>query len=111
VVDTATDTITQTIALDGHEQAAQIARYSPDGRHLVVTSMDAALATILDSRLGTQRLLRLGQGPMNMAFHPDGRTVLIANQNEGTLALCDLERAEVLRTVQAAEGVEALSFF
>ena len=48
---------------------------------------------------------------MNMAFHADGRTVLIANQNEGTLAVCDLERAEVLRTVRAGVGVETLSFY
>jgi len=28
-----------------------------------------------------------------------------------TLAVCDLERAEVRRTVRAGVGVEALSFF
>ncbi len=111
VVDTATDEVASTIPLDGHDKAAQIARYSPDGRHLVVTSVDAPLATIFDATLKTQRLLRLGQGPMNMAFHADGRTVLIANQNEGTLAVCDLGRAEVRRTVRAGVGVEALSFF
>ena len=111
MVDTATDDITATLPLDGHDRAAQIARYSPDGRYLVVTSVDAPLATVFDAGLKTQRLLRLGQGPMNMAFHPDGRTVLIANQNEGTLCVCDLDRAEVLRTVRAGIGVEALSFF
>lgn len=111
VVDTATDEVVSTISLEGHDKAAQVARYSPNGRHLIVTSVDAPLATIFDAGLGTQRLLRLGQGPMNMAFHADGRTVLIANQNEGTLAVCDLDRAEVLRTVRAGVGVEALSFF
>jgi DNA-binding beta-propeller fold protein YncE len=111
VVDTATDEVVSTIRLEGHEKAAQIARYSPDGRHLVVTSIDAPLATIFDAEFKTQRLLHLGQGPMNMAFHGDGRTVLIANQNEGTLAVCDLERGEVLSTVRAGVGLETLSFF
>ena len=111
VVDTATDEIVAAVPLEGHDKPAQIARYSPDGRHLVVTSVEAPLATVFDTSLKTQRLLRLGQGPMNMAFHPDRRTVLIANQNEGTLSVCDLERAEVLRTVRAGAGVEALSFF
>jgi DNA-binding beta-propeller fold protein YncE len=111
VVNTVTDEVVSTIALEGHEKAAQIARYSPDGKYLVVTSIDAPLATIFDAGLKTQRLLRLGQGPMNMAFHENGRTVLIGNQNEGTLAVCDLEQAEVLRTVRAGVGVEALSFF
>ena len=103
--------VESTIGLEGHEKAAQVARYSPDGKYMVVTSIDAPLATIFDAGLKTQRLLHLGQGPMNMAFHGDGRTVLIANQNEGTLAVCDLERAEVLRTVRAGVGVETLSFF
>ena len=111
VVDTATDEVVSTTELQGHEKAAQIARYSPDGRYLVVTSFDAPLATVFDAGLATQRLLRLGQGPMNMAFHPDGRTVLIANQNDGTLAVCDLERAEVRRTVRAGAGIETLSFY
>ena len=40
-----------------------------------------------------------------------GSSGLIANQNEGTLAVCDLDRAEMWRTVRAGVGVEALSFF
>jgi len=46
-----------------------------------------------------------------MAFHEDGRIVLIGNQNEGTISVCDLEQAEVIQTVRAGVGVEALSFF
>jgi YVTN family beta-propeller protein len=111
VVDTATDEVRATIALDGHEQAAQIARYSPDGSYLVVTSFEEPLATVFSADLASQTLLHLGRGPMNMAFHEDGETVLIANHNEGSLAVCNLARGEVLRTVQAGVGVEALSFF
>ena len=61
VVDTATDEVVATIGLEGHEKAAQIARYSPDGRYLVVTSVDAPLATIFDAELKTQRLLHLAE--------------------------------------------------
>jgi DNA-binding beta-propeller fold protein YncE len=111
VVDTATDEVVGNVILKGHEKAAQIARYSPDGKYLVVTSFDAPLATIFDAKLQTQKLLQLGIGPMNMAFHPDGHTVLIANHNAGSLSVVDLERAEVLRTVPAGVGVEVLSFY
>jgi DNA-binding beta-propeller fold protein YncE len=48
---------------------------------------------------------------MNMAFHPDGRTLLTANHDAGRLAVVDLEQAEVLRTVPAGVGVETLSSF
>ena len=111
VVDTKRDEIVRTVQLEGHEKAAQIARYSPDGRYLVVTSFDAPLGTIFDAKLETQRLLQLGRGPMNMAFHADGRILLTANHNAGSLAVVDLEQGEVLRTVPAGVGVETLSFY
>jgi DNA-binding beta-propeller fold protein YncE len=111
VVNTATDEVDSTIALEGHEQAAQIARYSPDGRYLVVTSFPAPLATIFDAKLKTQKLLQLGAGPMNMAFHPNGRTVVIANHNAGSLSVVDLEQGHVLRTIPAGVGIETLSYF
>ncbi|WP_082771647.1 YncE family protein [Burkholderia sp. PAMC 26561] len=111
VVDTSTDVVTRTIALDGHAKPAQIARYSPDGRYLVVTSFEEPLATIFDADLGRQRIVHVGNGPMNMAFHADCKTVLIANQNEGSLCIVDLDAAEVLRSMPVGEGVETLSFF
>jgi DNA-binding beta-propeller fold protein YncE len=111
VVDTASDEVSSTIRLDGHQKAAQIARYSPDGRHLVVTNFEEPLATVFSGDLESQALLHLGQGPMDMAFHEDGETVIIANHNDGSLAVCDLERGEVVRTVEAGVGIETLSFF
>jgi DNA-binding beta-propeller fold protein YncE len=111
IVDTVSDKVVRTIRLEGHEKAAQIARYSPDGKYLIVTSYDAPLGTIFDAKLETQKLLQLGRGPMNMAFHPDGRILLIANHDAGSLAVVDLEQAEVLRTVPAGVGVETLSFY
>ncbi|MGI4857550.1 MAG: hypothetical protein ACRYHA_11695 [Janthinobacterium lividum] len=41
----------------------------------------------------------------------DGKTVLIANQNEGSLCVVDLDAADVPRSIPAGEGVETLSFF
>ena len=109
-MDTATDEVVRTVQLIGHEKAAQIARYSPDGKYLIVTSYDAPLGTIFDAKLETQKLLQLGRGPMNMAFHPDGCTLLTANHDAGSLAVIDLERAEVIRTVPAGVGVETYPF-
>ena len=111
VVDTASDEIVQTVRLEAHRKPAQIARYTPDGKYLIVTSHEQPLATVLDPAFKNQRRLKLGKGPMNMAFHPDGRTLLIANHDAGTIAVVDLEKAEVLRTVEAGRGCEVLSFY
>lgn len=111
VVDTARDEIVRTIRLSGHQEPAQIVRYAPDGRHVLVTSHDEGLGTLLTADLGTQRSLRLGKEPMDMAFHPDGRTVLVGNQGDGTITVLDLERAAVRMTVEAGAGVEVLAFY
>jgi DNA-binding beta-propeller fold protein YncE len=111
LVDTQTDEVTRVVELKGLTKAAQIARYSPDGGYLVVTSYDEPLATIFNADLSSQHVVQLGRGPMNMAFHQDGRTVLIGNQDDGTIAVVDLELAEVSRALPAGEGVETLSFF
>ncbi|MCK8788098.1 hypothetical protein M0638_27455 [Roseomonas sp. NAR14] len=111
VVDTARDAVVGTVRLSGHRQAAQIARYAPDGRHLVVTSHDEGLGTILGADLDTQRTVPLGREPMDVAFHPDGRTALVGNQGDGTITVLDLEHAAVRLTVAAGAGVEVLAYY
>jgi DNA-binding beta-propeller fold protein YncE len=111
IVDTATDVVLRAVRLAGHAQAAQIARYSPDGRYLVVTSHNEAIGTVLSSDLGTQRSFLLGRDPMDMAFHSDGRTALVGNQGDGTISVLDLKQGIVQRTVLAGDGVESLAFF
>ena len=111
VVKTSEDVLHSTVQLEHHRKAAQIVRYSPDGRFIVVTSHDEAIGTVLRSNLTDQRKIRLEKGPMDMAFHPDGKTVLIANQDAGSISVVSLDTAEVLQTFEAGRGVETLSFF
>jgi DNA-binding beta-propeller fold protein YncE len=111
LIDTAQDELVRTIGLEHYEKAAQIVRYSPNGCFVVVTSHEEPLGTILRADLNEQRTIQLGKGPMDMAFHPDGRTVVIANQNDGTISVVDLPEGEVLRTVDAGAGIESLSFY
>ena len=111
VINTAQDTLHSTVQLEHHRKAAQIVRYSPDGRFIVVTSHDESVGTILGGDLRGQRKIRLEKGPMDMAFHPDGKTVLIANQDAGSVSVVNLETAEVVETFSAGKGIETLSFF
>lgn len=111
ILDTADDAIVRTVALTGNTGPAQIARFSPDGRHLVVTSVDEDVATILDADFVVRATVRVGREPMDMAFAPGGRTVLIANQGDGTLTEIDLAAARVTRVVKAGRGVETLAYY
>ena len=112
VVDPATRSVTAKVPLTGHTQPAQIVRYSPDGRYLVVTSLAGGLASIFEGGPhGRQRTVRTGAAPMDMAFHPDGRRVVIGNQGDGTLSVIDLVDARELQRPAAGRGVECLSFY
>ena len=48
---------------------------------------------------------------MDMAFHPDGYTALVGNQNDGTITVLDLDHASVTGTLRVGEGVELLAFY
>ena len=111
VIKTSEDVLHSTIQLEHHRKAAQIVRYSPDGRFIVVTSHDQGIGTILNASLRDQRKIHLEKGPMDMAFHPDGETVLIANQDAGSVSVVNLNTAEIVKTLKVGRGIETLSFF
>ncbi|MBI4274609.1 MAG: hypothetical protein HY659_07915, partial [Rhizobiales bacterium] len=69
VIDPKTDRIVHEVKLNGHREAAQIARYSPDGRYLLITSLKEGVVTLLNAELSEQKTFRVGEGPMDAAFH------------------------------------------
>lgn len=111
ILDTGDDSIVRTVSLTGNSKPAQIARYSPDARYLVVTSVDEDLATILNGDLTIRATVPVGRQPMDMAFAPDGQTVVIANQGDGTLSVIDLPSGRVQRVVHVGDGVETLAYY
>ena len=41
---------------------------------------------------------------MDMAFHPNGETVLIANQDAGSVSVVNLDTAEIVETLEVGQG-------
>lgn len=78
---------------------------SPDGETVIFVDAQEPQILVVDTASDEVRSTIRLQGTRRW------ETVLIANQNEGSLAVCSLMRGEVLRTVQAGVGVETLSFF
>jgi YVTN family beta-propeller protein len=111
LVDTARDVPVDEVELKDHPRGAQIARYSPDGNHLLVTSSRAGLATLLDPDFRRQTTFQTGVGPMDSCFHPDGERCFIANQRDGTVTIVDLKERRVSGSFNAGIGCETLGFF
>jgi DNA-binding beta-propeller fold protein YncE len=109
LIDSASFAIVRTVPLDGVAQPAQIARYSPDGRILLVTSLRSATATLIDSTFDRQTTLAVGLQPMDGTFHA-GR-LFVACQGDGSVHVIDLATRRVSQRFEAGVGCETLAFF
>jgi DNA-binding beta-propeller fold protein YncE len=98
-----------TVPLDGVPEPAQIARYSPDGRILLVTSLRSATATLMDSTFSRQTTVAVGRQPMDGAFHEGA--LFVACQGDGSVHVIDLATRQVSHRFEAGVGCETLAFF
>ena len=108
LIDTRSFAVTATVPLEGVPEAAQIARFSPDGETLVVTSLRSATATLMDGTLSRQTTLAVGLQPMDMAFR-DG-ALFVACQGDGSVHVIDLKSRHVAHRFDAGVGCETLAF-
>ncbi|WBO21315.1 YncE family protein [Sphingomonas abietis] len=99
------------IPLEGHRKPCQVVRLSPDGRQLIVIGDHEPVVSLIDLESRAQRAIGVGAKPMDGGFHPDGRTFLLANEEDGTVSEIDLAAGLVRRTVRVGEGCETLAYF
>jgi YVTN family beta-propeller protein len=101
--------IVETVRLENVPEPAQIARYSPDGDVLLVTSVRSGTATLIDPAFRRQTTIAVGKQPMDAAFH-DG-LLFVACQGDGTVHVIDGAAARVAHRFLAGVGCETLAFF
>lgn len=113
VIDTATDKVTGHIAIADAKRGLWRARYSPDGKRLLVSSSAENTVHVLDAQNpgGAQHTIKTGRTPFGIAFTPDSRTALIGNHGDGSVDVLDLQTLQLVRNFKAGAGIEALSFF
>jgi WD40 repeat protein len=109
VIETATLEIVKRLPLDRVPEPGQIARYSPDGLLLLVTSMRSNTATLIDASFHHQTTLAVGRQPMDGAFRED--KLFVACQGDGTIHIIDLETRQVSQRFAAGVGCETVAFF
>jgi DNA-binding beta-propeller fold protein YncE len=109
LLDAGTLEIARTVRLEGVPEPAQIARYSPDGGVLFVTSLRSATATLIDPTFTEQTTLSVGRQPMDGAFH--GRLLFVACQGDGSIHVIDLRTRRVAQHFAAGVGCETLAFY
>ncbi len=95
--------------LEGVAKPAQIARYSPDGELLVVSSLNSDTLSLVHVSSGRQTAIRVGSQPMDFVFR--GEAIFVGCQGDGTIHVVDAPRRRHKHGFKAGAGCESVGFF
>jgi DNA-binding beta-propeller fold protein YncE len=109
VIDTAAGKVVREVVLEGAEKPAQIARYSPDGKLLVVSNLNSNMLHIIDASFDAKKSVPVGSQPMDFAFRGD--ELFVGCQGDGSMHVIDIPSARVKQSFQAGTGCESVGFF
>ncbi|MBX6329588.1 MAG: hypothetical protein IRY89_13540 [Pseudolabrys sp.] len=99
----------RTLPLEGVPKPAQIARYSPDGELLVVSSLNSDTLSLIHVSSGRQTAIRVGHQPMDFAFRDDA--IFVGCQGDGTIHVVDAAHRRHKHSFKAGAGCESVGFF
>ena len=109
LIDAEKGAVTRSVPLEGVPKPAQIVRYSPDNRLIVVTSVHSGTASLIDPSFRQQTAIKVGKEAMDMAFRGD--ELFVACQGDGSVHVIDIPGRRHKRSFQAGTGCESLGFF
>jgi len=109
LIDTAKGIVRREVRLDGVPKAAQIARYSPDDKLVVVSSLNSNMVSIIDASFGAQTAIGVGSQPMDFAFRGD--ELFVGCQGDGSMHVIDIPKRQHKQSFQAGSGCESVGFF
>jgi len=111
VLDSNKHRLVKTLPLPGHKKSSQLVRFSEDGSLLVVIGDEEPVISLFDGELNPLGQVKVGNKPMDGCFSPDNQTLLIANEDDGTLSVIDIATLNVIATPAVGRGCEVLSYF
>lgn len=109
LIDTAAGKVTREVRLEGVPKAAQIVRYSPDDRLVVVSSLNSNMVSLIDASFGAQTAVPVGLQPMDFAFRGD--ELFVACQGDGSMHIIDIPNRRHKGSFKAGTGCESVGFF
>jgi YVTN family beta-propeller protein len=109
VIDVASEKVVREVPLEDAPKPAQIARYSPDGKRVIVSNLNSNMLHIIDASFATQKAVPVGSQPMDFAFRGD--ELFVGCQGDGSMHVIDVPAAKVKQSFQAGTGCESVGFF
>jgi DNA-binding beta-propeller fold protein YncE len=109
MIDTAKGSVARTLPLEGVPKAAQIARYSPDDKLLVVSSLNSNMVSLIETSSGAQTAVPVGDQPMDFAFR--NGEIFVGCQGDGSMHVIDIAARRHKQSFKAGTGCESVGFF
>lgn len=109
LIDVASERVTETVPLKDVPKPAQIARYSPDGSLLGITSLHSDTVSLIGPSFHEQTAVKVGSQPMDMAYRGD--ELFVACQGDGSVHIVDIPARRWKSSFKAGTGCESLGFF
>ena len=112
VIETATDTVSTTIALPRGSALADIA-ISPDGQRAYVTSLILGAVIVIDTSSNTElgTPITVGSSPLGLAVTPDGKEIYVTNNDQlGSVSVIDAGSSSVVATLSSMAYPFAVAF-
>jgi YVTN family beta-propeller protein len=109
LIDTETGQVRQEVRLKDVPKAAQIARYAPDNSLIGVTSLNSDTVSLIDPSFREQTAIKVGNQPMDMAFHGD--ELFVPCQGDGSVHVIDIANKRHKTSFKAGKGCESLAFY
>ncbi len=109
LIDTTAGRYTREVQLEGIPKPAQIARYSPDGRLVAVSSLNSDMVSIMDASFGAQAAIPVGSQPMDFCFHGD--ELFVGCQGDGSMHIIDIPNRRHKGSFKAGTGCESVGFY
>lgn len=107
VIDTATNTVVGTVALQNTESVA----LAPDGAHVYITSPLSQTMSVVDTATNTVvNTIPLGFEGFNVGITPDGARAYVINPNGASISVIDLATNTVIETIAVGRSPRALAF-
>jgi len=109
VIDTAKNTVTATILVDGFPTGVAV---TPNGRKVYVANQSSATVSVIDTAASAvTATIPVGNVPTGVAVTPDGLKVYVANVNSDSVSVIDTAKNKVTATIPVGLNPNAFGIF
>ena len=109
IIDAQTNQVVQTF--DIHTKRSNRVKFSPDGKLVLVSDLDAGELIILNARARKEvKRLKLGPGTEGILVPSDGARAYVAVAGENQVAMIDLKALDVVDRIKTGKGPDGMAW-